>query len=565
MSTLSYSTAELVKELIKEGHSQALDGFMQSVLPYLDNECKNKVDEVIDIHAPSSKSPEIRERYGSAKEMTSEAAYQYILRIAKGEIQEYTKEDISKAIIRLTNNALGLCMALTGYEFKFDNRNNAEGLRAERASIIEEICDHALANKFKQEVPSRYIHQNMAFDSKVGNRPIAKMCQLMKRADKRQLVDNAEYIKRELAAGSIDKKITVSDLPELKDGKLLNPELFVAVSQSGIDINIPVLHASSLRESMFIRTRRSTNILVKPTIRDRDPDEYQSIVANDYYLNDAHFYAMADMPLMLGLSVPAGMAISLIKVEDLNIIEFDAIDQRRLDEMSSALSSLWVNPLQDVTRNPNSYEEKISIKSLVASLAKENNADDFAKSSRVDNKLLIEMANAFTIAHVDPAKTSQYEVYESRLDGIITMHQLFGVLPDSGQVFLRDNKSIHKLADAGITFSDSSYFSVCNQPPRGTTLRLDALRRLADMGGYIGLKDIPADAAQALKYAKARTTQPMHTAYLRHFDFDELMGLAKDASSYSVLLRAFPEKGDVLMPHLSERDKRSVLSHDLDI
>jgi len=282
-------------------------------------------------------------------------------------------------------------------------------------------------------------------------------------------------------------------------------------------------------------------------------------------MRDAHFYAMADLPLVIGLSVPEDMAISLVNLEHLETYDIDNIDEQRLLDMMDNLETLWVNPIVPITREPSAKDEIISVNSLLQIIEDNNEFELYKAACRVDERFLVKLANVFTSIEVDPAKTSNYDTYDRRLNNVIRMFKGFGIMPESGSVFLKNNESIERLFSSGFKLNKNSNFKISNAMPRGYAFSLDALRKLTDIGGYVGLKDIPENAAQALKYAKNRPSQLMHTAYLRHFEFDELMKEVKDPSYYPILIKAFPEKSEVLIPYLTDKDKRMVLTQDLDI
>jgi hypothetical protein len=563
-NSLRYAAKEFAKELILSGNSQALDIFMESVLPTLPTDFVSDISDVIDKYAGSSKSPVIRQKYSKPQDLSEDAAYEFLLRAHQGKVAEVDPEEVKNAIPRLGSRALALCIKLCGHEFKYDKRNDAELFREQRAALIIDVCNHALAYPSNQKLDQYFSTDSRSFDHKIGNKAMAKMCELMEGCDYRHLMQSMEFIKNEMDFGGCDTKLAFEDVPFLKDGMLYNPELLIAMDNACKDFLMPLLHYKKDKEHFMQVTRNHTSAMFLQNGR-KEGKEHSRLVAVDKYLRSSHFYAMADLPLQIGLSVPEDMCISLVEVEHMRDRVADNIDAVRLQKMHDLLESLWVNPLKGHNREPSYKEEIVGIDTILNQLGTNESIDNFKRAKRFSSDLIEEMANCKSRIEIDTAKTTQYDSYERCVDSIIDIYKKFGVLPTMGYVFIRDNKTVDKLADAGITFSPDNSFRVFPQPPRGTTISFSAMMRLADMGAHLGLKDVPESAALALKYAKSRPSQLMHTAYLRHFDFDELMGLAKDPGTYALLFRAYPEKGEVLMPHLSAQYKRKVLASDLDI
>ncbi len=571
MSSLSYATGEFVKELILQGNAAALENFFTGVLPYLDGDCQEKFETIIQTYAPSSPNEEIRSKYVRNSEITSDAAFFYILNAMKGELPYYTEKDLRTAIAKLKENSLRLCMELTNNHFKYDNRPDAENHRIERSLVIEWICEAALKENIKQESFTSYGYGSKSFDTKITNRALAKLCKLLEvNVNKSSYYrDSLDYLKSEIGLGDIDNKLSVTDLPVLRNGKIVNPELLLAAKELELNLHIPILHRIEdvcMFDSRQIKTTRipRSELMIMPR-NNREKDEFQFISANTNFMRDAHFYAMADLPLVIGLSVPEDIAISLVNLEHLETYDIDNINEQRLSEMMDNLESLWVNPIVPITREPSSKDEIISINSLLEIIEGKNEFELYKAACRVDESFLVKLANVFTSIQVDPAKTSNYDTYDRRLNNVIRMFNGFGILPDSGSVFLKNIESIERLFKSGFKLKKNSDFFISNAMSRGYAFSLDALRKLADIGGYVGLKDMPENAAQALKYAKSRPSQLMHTAYLRHFEFDELMREVKDPSYYTILIKAFPEKSEILIPHLTDKDKRMVLTQDLNM
>jgi hypothetical protein len=563
-NALAYTSKEFVKELILSGNAQALNIFMVSMLPTLPSEIAIQISEVIEKYAGSSKNPQIRQQYSNPEALTEDAAYEFLLRAQQGKVANINDEEITKATTRLGSRALALCVKLVGHEFKYDKRPEADLLREKRAALIIDITNHALAHPVKQNLDKYFSTDSRSFDHKVGNKAIAKICQLMEICDYRYLLQSIEFIQKEMDLGGCDVKLSFDDMPILKNGMLHNPELLIAMQSSGKEFLIPILHSKSDKAPFMQVTRNHTTPMFLENGR-KEGKEYSRLVAVSNNLRSAHFYAMADLPLQTGLSVPENMCISLVDIEDIQDITVDRIDVVRLQKMHHLLETLWVNPLKGHNREPSYNEEIITIDSILKQLDSDESVAEFKRAHGYSEELIENMANCKSLIEKDPAKTSAYDSYERCVDSIIDIYKKFGILPTMGSVFIRDNNTVCKLADAGITFSPDSNFRVFLHPPRGTRISYEALMRLADMGAHLGLKDVPETAAQALKFAKSRPSQLMHTAYLRHFDFDELMRLAKEPNTYALLFRAFPEKGEVLMPHLSALDKRKVLTNDLDI
>jgi len=244
MSNLSYATGEFVKELILQGNAAALENFFTGVLPYLDGDCQEKLETIIQTYAPSSPNEEIRSKYVRNSEITSDAAFFYILNAMKGELPYYTEKDLKTAIAKLKENSLRLCMELTNNHFKYDSRVDADKHRAERSLIIEWICEAALKDNIKQESFNSYGYGSKSFDTKIKNRALAKLCALLEvnANNSRHYRDSLDYLKIEMGLGGIDNKLSVNDLPVLRNGKIVNPELLLAAKELELNFHIPILH-----------------------------------------------------------------------------------------------------------------------------------------------------------------------------------------------------------------------------------------------------------------------------------------------------------------------------------
>ena len=571
-----YNMKELLSSLSKDGQYEIFTSIMNGAVQMLSEE---DMDKVIDSAAKSgflSPDSRIREYAKSIRKMSSSAAFDVFHEIVKSGIDSVDSNIVDMAIKSIKEESVAAISIMVRKKYGGRLGDKPENETIKKSKIIVRIVDEALKNnitKFNNSkiMNDRDARNSMTFDRGISNLAIIKSTQLILLASTKLQVNFMNDLKTEIGEYGIDQKLSASDIPIFDGLNVKNPELLLSGLKSDIkDLAIPILIKEDVDyhdEFGYENTFGGRLNLDEPGFLDRASQDTaldRRIRIAKKPMSNIYFYAISDISLSIGASIPDGYKLCLVSPEIISNFKFPDVNEDLLLKTDCALSSLWVTDRSKIRNAPNIDYEFPKIEDLIDSL-RESPEDmaEFMKSPLARSGFLSRMATE--IIKERSYFTVKDAVSRKDIKSIIWLKNNFNVLPESGVIRITDAAEISDLHEAGIKFSDSFYVEDAFPASVRREVDIDGYRKLVDMGSPCGITDWPSSAKEALALASRRRTQPAHSALLRKYDPDEVIGMCKRESEFMAAYEAYPERSSEIFPKIPAKEKRNLITSDLDI
>lgn len=550
----SYQMKNVLVECISQDNPVLLSKLMGEILPLLDVESREECYKALGDSALLAKSDEVKSLCLKYSSISPKSSLKLFEGIASGGFDGINDDTISLAISNLENKAALAVVSLMHMPDRLivdneDKRNN----------LIIDIISNISCDVEKLDKPRLYGEKKVSY--KLSNRAISKSLDLLRKVglgrsfhlDSLQRLKNLEF--------GVDIKLGANEIPKLHNGVLLNPELVIQAINLDRKIPIPVLLQIG---SKLPQELDSKDYKEHPEFTFADKRSLSNISLSSKSIMYNSFHAICSKSLVVGFTAPAGHRIALVWPSALAELPFGEIKDDLLEKCEKMFDSLWI--MREINEDHYTIKDRITARDFLYLYETDSGFAEEFKNSRFNNiEFLTSIANQFAADFPDPKRTSEYGTFNSNVSSVVKIKNHFNVLPSVGVLFATSPLTIDLLYMNKLQFNER--FKLFPGLTKSITndFTMDTYRKIADMGGYVCMEERPDSAVQAFKYALRRRSQPMYTAFLRTFDFDELYDLAKNEDAFNTLLEAFPEKADILVPHVAPEIKRKIISHSIDL
>lgn len=567
MSVKGHHFCEFLKAIINDGDYPLFKLTLEQITPLLDESDNEKIQKTLLAHGPSSKSIEIRRHCSRDEGITDLAALNIFKKIANDGFEGIDDDTISESISAVGKCSLSAIFHLlhgnVGLESIDSNRNYSE----KKSDIIIKIIRAISGDLTNLESASGYFGDKF-IDRDISNKAMSSLVDFSKKLNQIQKDEvNKLFSKISQVRYRSDVKISASEVPKFDSGVLLNPELLVSYLKGGRENSLLPVLVKENADFKYARSERISNGNIVFRKNESEPTGLRDeLFINSRAICDYSFYSIAEKCLEIGISIPLGYKLCMALASDLAEMPLGRIDDALLSKTDALTESAWVNPSLPLYYHKGNEDEVIQVRALIQILGKNDAAlAEFKNSQRATPEFITSMANSLADITPSVSKTSQYTDFDTCVEYLAWIKSEFNIQPESGSVFFTDSKHIKLMHAAGVRFNDK--YKVSNLAGKSITNSLNMTDYIAivDMGGNFNAKEIPKTLDEALRMASRRTNQPIYTALLRRFQFEDLLGICKNDSEYGALHQAFPERSAELVNVAPHSVKRRIISHDMDI
>lgn len=580
----------LIKRAAETSNSGIFLKLVEHILPELSQ--KDREACIVDFlpHAVNSDSKVISDFSEKFSELRSLSAYEYInktlledshLNPGSARLMDYSISNIGEYAFLSMN-----CISR-----EIVNKNNREKL-ARNSELISKIASNhinkliegksiellflsdsiedSIFQSFSERSRSEITYLEFPTSSKISNEAIQSMARILRLSSfsyegkKASVSDYTKHFFKGLNQYGSTLRLRADEIPTIRSGLIVNPELIIAASESGrTEIRVPFFICENSHKNDLtnddIKFRSSMLLPVATEIR-KSPSIYSRIEFLENKMPDPYFYAVADELLLSGATMPAGYKLGMAKISDFEFYPLAKASDEAIEKCSDLLSSMWVNPLF-YEHGSVSVKNEFVCAAVLMDLIKEcpENLESF-KSNHLENKELMSfMANMYTRDYPRD-KNDDFKV-----SGLSWVSRNLKAHPDMGAVTISKSSQIMELADSGFLFlGDCKIYDNLSREEKNIA-GIAGYSMLIDMGADLSLYYGSKSEKEALERAVSRSEDVEYTAILRAFDFGKLIEICASEVEFDTLLLAFPDKSSLILPQMSANSKRKAIEMSLDI
>lgn len=572
-STL-YHLKGLIESLSEDGDYEKLMVIVKTMIPSFEEDDRNEIMDTVYRFGPTSPNSAIVSFSTDREIMTEVGALDVFSKVLSNGYDFVRPEVIEMAINNIGSESLSAISRLVRYDYSSEGSANRAKNSAFRSELICRIVNKAIENKITTFNTFDMLHghqKNNHYDGGISNLSVIKIKKIFEMIGVKKKTSFLDELENTLGEYGCDAKLSSEDIPIINGSSIVNPEVLIASTKSHYkDIVVPVF----IKEEIDPYDEFGASSFVSERVSSSDPGFLKAQVGykksgtrvmfstkaiGNYYLN-----AVADKCLTIGASVPIGYKLCMVKPSIIDGYDFVKIDEDKLERAHLIYSTLWISESIDYRSQGHFADESPTIQDLIRYL--ENNPGElksFISSERVSNGFAVKMANK-TIELGDDIKNDTASFIDI-VKTLIWIKVNLNAQPDYGTIAINTIDEINEMYEAGFKFNRS--FKVRSQLTGALSEKMTVgdYIKLVDMGAICSIKDMPESAREALEMASRRRSQPAHAALLRRYDADEIISMCKKPSDYSAAYEAFPERSAELFLKIRPKDKRALISMDLEI